>query len=58
MAISRVRGPLAAPGPDEDFVTATVPTLVGREEEGGLLLRRWNESKAGLGQVVFVSGEL
>ena len=57
MAISRVRGPLATPGPDEDFVTATVPTLVGREEEDGLLLRRWNESKAGLGQVVFVSGE-
>jgi class 3 adenylate cyclase/predicted ATPase len=57
MAISRVRGPLAAPGSDEDVVTAPVPTLVGREEEGGLLLRRWNESKAGLGQVVFVSGE-
>jgi hypothetical protein len=57
MAISRVLGPLATPGPDEDVVTATVPTLVGREEEGGLLLRRWNESKAGLGQVVFVSGE-
>src|SRR5215831_8156236 len=57
MAISRVRGPLAAPGPDEDFVIADVPTLVGREEESGLLLRRWNESKAGLGQVVFVSGE-
>ena len=31
--------------------------LVGREEESGLLRRRWNESKAGLGQVVFVSGE-
>src|SRR5262245_16123418 len=57
MAISRVRGALAAPGQDEEFGTARVPALVGREEEGGLLLRRWNESKAGLGQVVFVSGE-
>src|SRR5262245_28559407 len=57
MAISRVRGLLAAPGPDEDFVTAKVPTLVGREEEGGLLLRHWSQSKAGLGQVVVVSGE-
>jgi class 3 adenylate cyclase/tetratricopeptide (TPR) repeat protein len=57
MTISRVRGLLATPSPDEEFVTATVPTLVGREEEGGLLLRRWNQSKAGLGQVVFVSGE-
>src|SRR5262245_2192133 len=57
MAISRVRGLLAAPGPDEDIAPATVSTLVGREEESGLLLRHWNESKAGLGQVVFVSGE-
>jgi len=57
MAISLVRGPRATPGLDEDFATAKVPPLVGREEESGLLLRRWNESKAGLGQVVFVSGE-
>src|SRR5262245_37415004 len=57
MAISLVRGPLATPGLDEDFVTAKMPPLVGREEESGLLLRRWNESKAGLGQVVLVSGE-
>lgn len=57
MTISRVRGLVATAGPDEDFVTAKVPTLVGREEEAGLLLRRWNQSQAGLGQVVFVSGE-
>jgi len=31
--------------------------LVGREEESGLLRRRWDQSKAGLGQVVFISGE-
>ena len=57
MAVSRVRGLLATPSHDEEFVTATVPLLVGREEESGLLRRRWEQSKAGLGQVVFISGE-
>ena len=57
MALSRVRGPLATPSHDEEFVTATVPVLVGREEESGLLRRRWEQSKAGLGQVVLLSGE-
>ena len=57
MAVSRVRGLLATPSRDEEFVTAGVPLLVGREEESGLLRRRWEQSKAGLGQVVFVSGE-
>ena len=31
--------------------------LVGRSEELGLLLRRWEQSKAGQGQVVLISGE-
>ena len=57
MAVSRVRGLLATPSHDEEFVTAAVPVLVGREEESGLLRRRWDQSKAGLGQVVFISGE-
>jgi class 3 adenylate cyclase len=57
IAVSRARGLLAPPSPDEEFVAATVPVLVGREEESGLLRRRWEQSKAGLGQVVFVSGE-
>ena len=57
MTITRVRGLLATPSPDEEFVTPTVPVLVGREEESGLLRRRWDQSQAGLGQVVFVSGE-
>src|SRR4030095_12947441 len=57
MTITRVRGLLATPRPDEEFVTPTVPVLVGREEESGLLRRRWEQSQAGLGQVVFVSGE-
>jgi class 3 adenylate cyclase len=57
MTVSRVRGLLATPSHDEEFVTATVPVRVGREEESGLLRRRWEQSKAGLGQVVFISGE-
>jgi AAA ATPase domain/Adenylate and Guanylate cyclase catalytic domain len=32
-------------------------TLVGRDEEIGLLLRRWEQSKEGQGQVVLISGE-
>lgn len=31
--------------------------LVGREEEVGLLLRRWEQAKSGEGQVVLLSGE-
>ncbi len=31
--------------------------LIGRDEEIDLLLRRWERAKAGLGQVVLVSGE-
>jgi class 3 adenylate cyclase/predicted ATPase len=54
---SRVRGLLATSNHDEEFVTARMPFLVGREEESGLLRRRWEQSKAGLGQVVFISGE-
>jgi hypothetical protein len=57
MTLSRVRGLLAPPSPDEEFVTTTVPVLVGRDEEVGLLRRRWDQSKAGHGQVVLLSGE-
>jgi class 3 adenylate cyclase len=57
MTITRVRGLLATPSLDEEFVTRAVPVLVGLEEESGLLRRRWNQSQAGLGQVVFVSGD-
>ena len=57
MTITRVRGLLATPSSDEEFVTPAVPALIGREEESGLLRRRWSQSQAGLGQVVFVSGE-
>ena len=40
----------------EALRTATTP-LVGREEELDLLLRRWEQAKAGEGQIVLVSGE-
>ena len=42
---------------DEAEPAGPLPFLVGREEELGLLLRRWEQSKAGLGQVVLLSGE-
>jgi class 3 adenylate cyclase/predicted ATPase len=57
MAVSRVCGLLATPSRDEEFVTAGMPVLVGREEESGLLRRRWDQSTAGLGQVVLIGGE-
>jgi class 3 adenylate cyclase/predicted ATPase len=54
MPVFRVLGPLEE---REDETTAVgVPFLVGRDEEIGLLSRRWEQSKAGLGQVVLVSG--
>jgi len=57
MVVSRVHGLLVAPSRDEEFVTAMVPLLVGREEESGLLRRRWDYSTAGVGQVLLLSGE-
>jgi len=38
-------------------VTAGLTPLVGREEEIGLLLRRWEQVKASEGQVVLLNGE-
>jgi class 3 adenylate cyclase len=41
-----------------DALHATrLTTLVGRDEEMDLLLRRWSKAKAGEGQVVLLSGE-
>jgi predicted ATPase len=37
--------------------TPRLSTLVGREEETQMLLRRWSRAKAGEGQVVLLSGE-
>ena len=54
----RVLGPIEMPAPSDDAIAAVgAPFLVGRDEEIGLLLRRWEQSKEGLGQVVLISGE-
>src|SRR5262245_3338864 len=41
MAVLRVLGPLESPGDGGKAGPARVPFLVGRDEEVGLLLRRW-----------------
>src|SRR5215813_8715539 len=38
-------------------VSEDMKPLVGRDEELGLIVRRWEQSKAGQGQVVLISGE-
>ena len=57
MAVCRVLGPGEPASDEAEPAPARLPFLVGREEELGLLLRRWEQSKAGLGQVVLLSGE-
>lgn len=57
MTVSHVRGLVATASRDEELVLASAAGLVGREEEAGLLRRRWDQTRTGLGQVVFVSGE-
>jgi class 3 adenylate cyclase len=42
---------------DEEHSAVGRLLLVGRDEELGLLRRRWEQSKEGLGQVVLLSGE-
>jgi predicted ATPase len=57
MEVWRVVSPLetlreaTTPAPED------VKPLVGRDEEVGLIVRRWEQSKAGQGQVVLISGE-
>jgi class 3 adenylate cyclase len=40
-----------------DVAATSLTPLVGREQEVGLLLERWNQVKDGQGQVVLLSGE-
>jgi class 3 adenylate cyclase len=56
MPVYRVVGALETPDDEAEPLTPA-PFLVGRDEEVGLLRRRWEQSKAGLGQVVLLSGE-
>ena len=55
--VFRVLGPTEAYRDDEESLPDGGVFLVGRDEEIGLLLRRWEQSKEGLGQVVLMSGE-
>ena len=49
--------PATVEGHFEAFHGSELSTLVGREEETQLLLRRWSKAKDGEGQVVLLSGE-
>jgi predicted ATPase/class 3 adenylate cyclase len=53
----RVTGAGAAQTRLDLSVAAGLTPLVGREQEVGLLLGRWDQAKDGLGQVVLLSGE-
>ncbi|MGH8065231.1 MAG: adenylate/guanylate cyclase domain-containing protein [Candidatus Entotheonellia bacterium] len=57
LAVARVLGPLEAANGHEDAEANNAPLLMGRDEEIGLLWRRWEQSKEGLGQVVLLNGE-
>jgi hypothetical protein len=54
MPVFRVLGAVA--GYEDETPVAGVPFLVGRDEELGLLRRRWEQAKESLGQVVLISG--
>jgi class 3 adenylate cyclase/predicted ATPase len=57
MEVWRVVGPLETLRETTMVAPEDVKPLVGRSEELGLLLRRWEQSKGGQGQVVLISGE-
>jgi len=53
----RVQGERRAVSPLETAMIGGLTPLVGREQEVGLLLSRWEQVKEGRGQVVLLSGE-
>jgi len=57
IAVAKVIKPIAAQSDEEEVPGGVATTLVGRDEEIGLLLRRWEQSKEGFGQVVLINGE-
>jgi class 3 adenylate cyclase len=57
LSLYRVIGESAAQSRFEVAVGIGLTPLIGREEELGLLQRRWMQAKAGAGQVVLLSGE-
>src|SRR5712691_3941354 len=56
LRVYRVLNERVAPGAFE-AMSAGLTALVGRDQELGLLLDRWEQVKDGLGQVVLLSGE-
>jgi class 3 adenylate cyclase len=57
LRLYHVQGAGAAQSRFEVSMQQGLTPLVGREEESGLLSRRWERAKAGEGQVVLLSGE-
>ena len=57
MEIYQVLGESGMQSRFEVAVGKGLTPLVGREEELGLLQRRWEQAKEGAGQVVLLSGE-
>ena len=57
IVVARVLNPIVTQIDEEPVGAGVVTTLVGRDEEIGLLLRRWEQSKEGFGQVVLINGE-
>jgi class 3 adenylate cyclase/predicted ATPase len=53
----RVVGPRVVESPFDARHAASLPPLVGREEELALLLRRWRQSQSGSGRAVLIEGE-
>ena len=56
-AAAHVLGLQETKSADEDATPRGTPFLVGRNEEVGLLRRRWEQTKDGLGQVMLITGE-
>ena len=57
VSVYRVIGESVAQNRFEVAVGVGLTPLVGRDEELGLLQRRWTQAKEGVGQVVLLSGE-
>ena len=57
VTVFRVRGESVAPSRFEAAAERGLTRLVGREEEIGLLLKRWEQAAEGEGQIVLLSGD-
>jgi class 3 adenylate cyclase/predicted ATPase len=57
LQVYRVHGERAAESRFEAGRTTGLTPLIGRDEELGLILRRWAQARAGEGQVVLLTGE-